>query len=229
MTHSRGYNRQFLKQMSQKRLLTNQFSVIVITLAIVSNYFPLGLQNKYLKELLKKMKDLDSEHPLNQTLPIPGYDETDKNSVSENFEVTRADFYERILGLISGLSEGKVAGISESFISAVKENKLSSLRNALKLAFNPHSITRTNFVERKNDLPEDPDHRILVNCREAFDWPYEDKQALRAFEEYLDIQWLEMCRLYDPMRSGTQFGTRLSRCCSIIQSSCTGKSRLMQQ
>ena len=49
----------------------------------------------------------------------------------------------------------------------------------------------------------------------AFSWQHKDIQALEAFGDYLDVQWLEMCRFYEP--SLDKFaGTRLSRTASMI-------------
>jgi hypothetical protein len=65
-------------------------------------------------------------------------------------------------------------------------------------------------------------HRILVeNTERAFSWHYNGEHALTAFRDYLDVQWLKMREECPGDR-----GTRQSRCGTIIQSSCAGKSRL---
>ena len=69
------------------------------------------------------------------------------------------------------------------------------------------------------------EERILVrNTEKAFTWRYNGEHAQRAFFEYLDIQWLKMIEEWD----NTQ-GTLQSRCGTIIQSSCAGKSRLVDR
>jgi hypothetical protein len=76
-------------------------------------------------------------------------------------------------------------------------------------------------------LDEDVDKTNGVRLRgayleHAFDWPYKG-QALDAFIEYLDIQWVLM-------QKRTIQGVSLqSRCGTIVQSSCAGKSRLMKE
>jgi hypothetical protein len=65
--------------------------------------------------------------------------------------------------------------------------------------------------------------RILVeNTEKAFTWHYNGEHARAAFLEYLDVQWLKMKAEWDPKQ-----GTLQSRCGTIIQSSCAGKSRLV--
>src|SRR5438477_7461746 len=67
--------------------------------------------------------------------------------------------------------------------------------------------------------------RILVeNTEMAFTWRYEGDHARAAFLEYLGVQWLQMKAEWDPNQ-----GTLQSRCGTIIQSSCAGKSRLVDR
>ena len=68
--------------------------------------------------------------------------------------------------------------------------------------------------------------RILIsNTKEAFTWTYNGQHALTAFLEYLDVQWLKMIAEWDPSNGGTL----QSRCGTIVQSSCAGKSRLIDR
>ena len=70
------------------------------------------------------------------------------------------------------------------------------------------------------------DHqRVLVlYTREAFSSPYEFTHTMTAFLEYLDVQWLKMIEDWEPKE-----GTRQSRGGTIVQSSCAGKSRLVER
>ena len=68
--------------------------------------------------------------------------------------------------------------------------------------------------------------RVLISkTKEAFAWTYNGQHALTAFLEYLDVQWLKMIEEWDPSNGGTL----QSRCGTIVQSSCAGKSRLMDR
>ena len=68
--------------------------------------------------------------------------------------------------------------------------------------------------------------RILIsNTKKAFLWTYNGEHALAAFLEYLDVQWAKMIQQWDP----SQGGTLQSRCGTIVQSSCAGKSRLIDR
>jgi hypothetical protein len=62
---------------------------------------------------------------------------------------------------------------------------------------------------------------LLSGFDKAFDVPYR-RHALSAFIEFLDLQWLNM---KDDFK---QRGTPHSPCATIVQSSCTGKSRLVK-
>ena len=68
--------------------------------------------------------------------------------------------------------------------------------------------------------------RILIsNTRKAFTWTYNSQHALSAFLEYLDVQWAKIVLQWDP----SQGGTLQSRCGTVVQSSCAGKSRLIDR
>lgn len=62
---------------------------------------------------------------------------------------------------------------------------------------------------------------ILSDFEEAFKTPYYDSHAMAAFSEYLDRRWLTM--VYGPSDVPNSY------CGTIVQSSCTGKSRLVAE
>ena len=77
----------------------------------------------------------------------------------------------------------------------------------------------------RSEIPAYDQRRILVtNTEKAFTWHYNGEHARTAFLEYLDIQWLKMLEEWHPLQ-----GTLQSRCGTIIQSSCAGKSRLVDR
>lgn len=83
-----------------------------------------------------------------------------------------------------------------------------------------------NPASTESEVPVCDQQRILVsNTKKAFTWTYNGEHALTAFLEYLDVQWLKMIDEWDPSNGGTL----QSRCGSIIQSSCAGKSRLIDR
>jgi hypothetical protein len=178
----------------------------------------LAMLKKALRKLLSKMKDLKPDHPLNRTL--------------EYYEViggSAITFYRHTLDVLSDLPDFTVATVARNFITAVDNNDCPSLIEALSADFGSQSRLLDGPTGNESDTSEDPQHRVEgpSDTEQAFDFRY-DRHSLEAFEEYLDIQWLEMCRLFHPIR-GRQEGTELSRCSSIIQSGCTGKSRLVQE
>jgi len=66
-------------------------------------------------------------------------------------------------------------------------------------------------------------HMLLVGFDKAFNYRYTEGQAKVAFLNYLDIQGASMATL------SLGKTTRQSYCGTIVQSSCTGKSRLVQE
>lgn len=58
----------------------------------------------------------------------------------------------------------------------------------------------------------------------AFSWPYDGAHALTAFIEYLDLQWIRILREQNSVGISLQ-----SRCGTVVQSSCAGKSRLVEE
>ena len=83
-----------------------------------------------------------------------------------------------------------------------------------------------NHVSTESEIPGCDQQRILIaSTKEAFRWAYNGQHALTAFLEYLDVQWLKMIDEWDPSNGGTL----QSRCGTIVQSSCAGKSRLIDR
>lgn len=62
---------------------------------------------------------------------------------------------------------------------------------------------------------------ILSNFEDAFKFEYNDSNAMKAFLEYLDRRWLTMYYGAPDISN--------SYCGTIVQSSCTGKSRLIAE
>jgi hypothetical protein len=169
-------------------------------------------------KLLSKMEDLKPAHPLNRTLEY--YEEIGGSAIT---------FYRHTLDVLSDLPDFTIAIVARKFITAVDNNDFPCFIEALSADFGSQSMLLDGPTGSESGTSEDPQHRVEgpSDTEQAFDFRY-DRHALEAFEEYLDIQWLEMCRLFHPVRDRRE-GTRLSRCSSIIQSSCTGKSRLVQE
>jgi hypothetical protein len=64
---------------------------------------------------------------------------------------------------------------------------------------------------------------LLTNWEEPFRQPYKSR-SLNTFLEFLDVQWGKMVEDWDSTE-----GTRQSLCMTIVQSSCAGKSRLVDR
>lgn len=117
--------------------------------------------------------------------------------------------------------------LSQNIIDAVKmgaDGNFNMLWKALEFVQENlcHVERDTRSPSRQNS--DDPQTRILISSVDAFDWPYDGQQALLAFIEYLDVQWVNMREHYNDSK-----GTLQSRCGTIIQSSYTGKSRLVHE
>jgi len=173
-----------------------------------------------LRALLLGLKNLNPEHPLVPKTQMVTYDEEGGG--------VEIKFHKRALEGISRLSDSSISTVCSNFLTAVKGNDLTASVDALRTCFDSQSMRQARLAGSESDSSEDLQQRVLGSgCKDAFNYPYEH-QPLEAFEEYLDIQWLEMCRLFDSAPNDGE-GTRHSRCGSIIQSSCTGKSRLIQE
>jgi hypothetical protein len=65
---------------------------------------------------------------------------------------------------------------------------------------------------------------LLTDWDVAFSQPKYKGRALKSFLEFLDIQWGKMVELWEEGE-----GTNQSLCGTIVQSSCAGKSRLVDK
>jgi hypothetical protein len=88
-----------------------------------------------------------------------------------------------------------------------------STSNAMDIDCNESAISHRG-VER---------HELLSEWDVAFKQPYKNR-AFDSFLEYLDIQWAKVCKSW-----AIKDDTMHSFCATIIQSSCAGKSRLVQR
>ena len=170
--------------------------------------------------LLREMGYLNPDHALIPTQRMLDHNEIGAHSVGL--------FYGCALKFLSALPKSTVATVSGKFFTAVKQNSLQLLIYTISRGFGLQSTLAEGIAGSDNETLDDPQYRTLDGCAEAFEYNPYDEHALEAFEEYLDVQWLEMCRLFDPLRDKLE-GSRLSCCSSIVQSSCTGKSRLIQE
>ena len=128
---------------------------------------------------------------------------------------------------VTDLSYENVNKIAQNIVDAVNmgtDGNFNMLWKALELVqdYSRHVERDIRGVSRQNS--DDPQPRILISSADAFDWPYDGQQALLAFIEYLDVQWVNMREHYSPSK-----GTLQSRCGTITQSSCAGKSRLVKE
>ena len=99
---------------------------------------------------------------------------------------------------------------------------LTRLFDVLASTQNPPRNTEISSGSQTSSYNEE---WILVrNTETAFTRHYNGEHVQRAFFEYLDIQWLNMIEEWDDTQ-----GTLQSRCGTIIQSSCAGKSRLVDK
>lgn len=118
--------------------------------------------------------------------------------------------------------------LSHNIIGAVQkgtDGHLNGFRRALEAAKENSFPIKGYARKTRRQNSDDPQVRILATSEQAFDCQYDPQQALSAFIEYLDVQWVNM-REHHCDSTG---GTSQSRCGTITQSSCTGKSRLMNE
>lgn len=123
----------------------------------------------------------------------------------------------------SEFSKDQIHYLSTGIVNAMKDIDcfpclLAALTSAESMPKNTEGCS--DLEAFANDM-----QRILVeNTERAFTWSYKGEHARSAFLEYLDVQWLKMKAEWDPNQ-----GTLQSRCSTIIQSSCAGKSRLVDR
>lgn len=163
--------------------------------------------------LLGEIESASLQHPLRQAianlLALPNPD-------------TR-DFLAKVQARVLTLSDSSVHRLSQEIVTSIDVlDSSSSFIDAINSALIDESLWM-----QSPRLDEAVDKTNGVRLRGAylelaFDWPYKG-QALDAFIEYLDIQWVLM-------QKRTIQGVSLqSRCGTIVQSSCAGKSRLMKE
>lgn len=116
----------------------------------------------------------------------------------------------------------QIHNFSSDIIKSIKVDSIAEFFDAMTSG----QPTRKMMSTTNDPVVSDYDHqRVLVlYTREAFSSPYEPTHAMTAFLEYLDVQWLSMIKAWVPNE-----GTRQSRGGTIVQSSCAGKSRLVER
>jgi hypothetical protein len=124
----------------------------------------------------------------------------------------------------TGLRQDQIHTVSLYIMNSMdKDDYITRILNAFASV---ESTPTENQISIAAEVPVCDQQRILIsNTKEAFKWTYSSQHALTAFLEYLDIQWLKMIDQWDPSNGGTL----QSRCGTIIQSSCAGKSRLINE
>jgi hypothetical protein len=116
--------------------------------------------------------------------------------------------------------------LSKKILASIEKDSFEELCGVLQDALatgSPKNQSRT--VESPTEDALGLQTRLHgTNALAAFEWKYDNNHALSAFREYLDIQWSEINQKWVKGKSTSQ-----SRCGTIVQSSCTGKSRLVEE
>lgn len=179
----------------------------------------LGDQKRHLKHFLTVLESSNASRKLDREL-----ESLDSKNISED---RFRELCRQVRESVTDLPYEDIYKLSQNIIDAVKmgaNDNFNMLWKALEFVQEnlSHVERNTRSVSRKNS--DDPQTRILISSVDAFDWPYDGQQALAAFIEYLDVQWVNMREHYNDSK-----GTLQSRCGTIIQSSYTGKSRLVHE
>jgi hypothetical protein len=170
------------------------------------------IQRKYLIAFLGEIESVSSQHPLGQALTILAPPDS-------NLSEFLAEVRVRALTL----SDFSIHRLSHEIVTSIDPvNSSSAFMDALQSA-----LTDGSPRIQPRGLDDTIDKTIGVRVRgahpeKAFYWPYKG-QALDAFIEYLDIQWILM------QKRSRQGESLQSRCGTIVQSSCAGKSRLVKE
>lgn len=145
-----------------------------------------------------------------------------------NPERSAVELYVHVLDVLSKPNQISIRAVCNEIVVAVENNAFHSFFSSLDSFLKYSGFVHVETLRDESIYAEDSQNRDPMNCKKAFNWPHQDRQALEAFEEYLDVQWLQMYRLYLSAKSkpGRE---RLSRVGLMIQSSCAGKSRLVQE
>jgi hypothetical protein len=112
------------------------------------------------------------------------------------------------------------------FVAAYNTNSCTKFfRLFLELQFDDEGIfspIANHYSGNDRKFPERRDE-LISRFDDAFAHPYRS-HALDSFISYLDILWLNMQDGFDQVK-----GSKQSFCTAIVQSSCTGKSRLVER
>ena len=116
------------------------------------------------------------------------------------------------------VSESALHDVCEKVVASYKKddfrNFFDGLRDSTKLIRKDKS--RVQEIRQQRPV-------LMSDFENAFKYEYCSERAIKAFEEYLDRRWLTLVSVSD----GT---TRAdSYCGTIVQSSCSGKSRLVEE
>jgi hypothetical protein len=116
------------------------------------------------------------------------------------------------------VSELTLHDVCEKVVASYKEddfrNFFDGLRDSTKLIRKDKS--RVQEIRQQRPV-------LMSDFENAFKYEYRNERAIKAFEEYLDRRWLTMSSgVDDDLREDSYCGT-------IVQSSCSGKSRLVDQ
>jgi hypothetical protein len=170
------------------------------------------IQRKHLIALLGEIASVGLQHPLGQALTI-------LLSPDSNL----SEFLAKVRARALTLSDFSIHRLSHEIVTSIDPvNSSSAFMDALQSA-----LTDGSHRIQPRSLEDAIDKTIGVRVRgahpeKAFHWPYKG-QALDAFIEYLDIQWILM------QKRSRQGESLQSRCGTIVQSSCAGKSRLVKE
>ena len=150
-------------------------------------------------------------------------------SIDRPFFDTETQFSQQCIRVLAKvlheMPRGHIHDLCINIVQSIESESILGFFGAINFAGNTQSDHKSRPTSRDVVVSEYDNQRILVlNSREAFSSPYESTHAMTAFLEYLDVQWLKMIEDWKPQR-----GTLHSRCGTIVQSSCAGKSRLVER
>jgi hypothetical protein len=116
------------------------------------------------------------------------------------------------------LAESVLHNICEKLVTSYKGDNFPQFFEGLEGSTKALRKNPRKLLELKQRRPV-----LLSKFESAFECDYHGENALKAFLEYLDRRWLTLVSVAD----GT---TRAdSYCGTIVQSSCSGKSRLVSE
>jgi len=119
---------------------------------------------------------------------------------------------------LDGISNAALHEVCEKAVANYKADSFHLFFDSLKDFTNVLRKDKKKLLELHQKRPI-----LLSNFESAFEFEYSGENGLKAFIEYLDRRWLTLVSVSD----GT---TRAdSYCGTIVQSSCSGKSRLVEE